>query len=138
MTLEGFDGFVDAQLAHVDALVGGAGREAVVVLPVDVERRRRVEGELLRAVPRTRVPDDCRLQCKVQRFAHFSLRWKSRAIHNSVMFPLSKATLFTQDTCTGAPQQHPSVSMMEMQVTDTFSKLTTPPPNHTPHQTMAG
>ena len=61
VSLESLDGFVDAQFAHVDALIRGAGREAVVALPVHVERRRRVEGELLVTVTRTRVPDDRRL-----------------------------------------------------------------------------
>ena len=61
MSAEGLDGLIDGQLADVDALVGGAGGEAGVALPVHVQRRRRVERELLRAVARGRVPDDGRL-----------------------------------------------------------------------------
>ena len=61
MSLERLGGLVAAELADVDALVGGARGEADVGLPVDVERRRRVEGELLRAQARRRVPNDRRL-----------------------------------------------------------------------------
>ena len=52
MTVERLDGFVGPEPANVDALVGGAGREALVRLPVDVQRRGRVEGELLLVVAR--------------------------------------------------------------------------------------
>ena len=58
---ERLDGLVDGQFADVDALVGATRGEAGVALPVDVERRRRVERELLGAVARRRVPDDGRL-----------------------------------------------------------------------------
>ena len=43
---------------HVDALVGAAGGEALVRLPVDVEGGRGVEGKLLLVLARQRVPDD--------------------------------------------------------------------------------
>ena len=58
--MERLDGLVRAEPANVDALVGGAGRETLVRLPVDVQRRGRVEGELLLVVARLRVPDDGR------------------------------------------------------------------------------
>ena len=58
LTFKSFDGFVLAESANVDALIGGAGREGVVGLPVDVKGGRRVEGELLRATAVGGVPND--------------------------------------------------------------------------------
>ena len=48
------------RLTHMNALVGAARGEALVRLPVDVERGRGVEGELLLVLPRLRVPYDGR------------------------------------------------------------------------------
>lgn len=61
MALVGAHGLQLAELAHVDHLVGRARRERRVVAPVDVERGRRVERELLPRAARRRVPDDRRL-----------------------------------------------------------------------------
>ena len=60
VTVERLDGLVGPEPANVDALVGGAGRETLVRLPVDVQRRGRVEGELLLVMAGLRVPDDGR------------------------------------------------------------------------------
>ena len=57
VTLEGLDGPILVQLADVDLLVYAAGGETLLGLPVDIERGRGVEGELLLAVPGGRVPD---------------------------------------------------------------------------------
>lgn len=58
MTLERFDRLVDAQLAHVDLLIGTAAGERGVGLPVDVQRRRRMKRKLLRTIAGRCVPDD--------------------------------------------------------------------------------
>jgi hypothetical protein len=65
VALEGLDRLVDAQLADVDALISAAGCEARVGLPVDVQCRGRVEGELLGALSRRCVPDYSRLRSQI-------------------------------------------------------------------------
>lgn len=60
MSLERFDRLVDAQLAHVNLLVRTAAGERCVGLPIDVKRRRRMEGELLGAFAGRCVPNDGR------------------------------------------------------------------------------
>ena len=58
VAVEGLDGLVRAEPANVDALVGRARGEALIGLPVNVQRRGRMEGELLLVLARLRVPDD--------------------------------------------------------------------------------
>lgn len=50
VTLEGLHGFVLAELAYVDALIGGARGERGIALPIHVESRGGMERKLLRAV----------------------------------------------------------------------------------------
>ena len=59
--LKRFRRFVAAQLAHVNALIGRTRSEADVRLPVDVQSRSRMEGELLGTLAGSCVPDDGRL-----------------------------------------------------------------------------
>ena len=47
VSVERLDGLVRTEPAHVNAFVGRAGRETLIRLPVDVQRRCRVESELL-------------------------------------------------------------------------------------------
>ena len=58
--MERLDRLGHVELADVDALVGGAGGEGVVGLPVDVEGGRGVEGELLLRVSGLAIPNNCR------------------------------------------------------------------------------
>lgn len=51
-----------AELADVNALIGGAGGERVVALPVDVERGRRMIIKLLDLRSFRRIPYNRRLQ----------------------------------------------------------------------------
>lgn len=58
---EGLDGLFRSEPTTVNGHVRGTGSERGIGLPVDVEGGRRMEGELLCALARRRVPDDRRL-----------------------------------------------------------------------------
>jgi hypothetical protein len=60
VSVEGLDGLWFSQFAYVDTLVRAARRKALVRLPVDVERRGRVERKLLLVATGLRVPNDGR------------------------------------------------------------------------------
>lgn len=62
MTLKGFDGFVDTEFADMNTLICAARGEAGVGLPVYVQRRGRMKGELLCALTTRSIPNNCRLQ----------------------------------------------------------------------------
>ena len=58
MSLEGFCWLVTAQLTNMNALISGAWSETDIRLPIDIESRGRMEGELLRALTRRSVPNN--------------------------------------------------------------------------------
>ena len=60
VSMERFDGLFGPELANVNAFVRGAGGEALVCLPINIQSRSRMEGKLLLVVARLRVPNDCR------------------------------------------------------------------------------
>lgn len=62
MTLKGFDGFVHTEFADMNTLICAARGEAGVGLPVYVQRRGRMKGELLCALTTCSIPDNCRLK----------------------------------------------------------------------------
>lgn len=62
MTLKGFDGFVNTEFADMNTLICAARGEAGVCLPVYVQRRGRMKGELLCALTTRSIPNNCRLK----------------------------------------------------------------------------
>lgn len=62
MTLKGFNGFVDTEFADMYTLICTARGEARVGLPVYVQRRGRVKGELLCALTTRSIPYNCCLK----------------------------------------------------------------------------
>lgn len=61
VALERFDWLREAESTNMNLLIRAARGEAVIVLPVDVESRRCVKGELLLTSASLGVPNDCGL-----------------------------------------------------------------------------
>ena len=58
MSLEAFNGFINIQFAHMNALIGGATCKRGVRLPVYIQRRSTVKTELLSTLPTCSVPNN--------------------------------------------------------------------------------
>ena len=60
MTLKAFNGFINIQLAHMNALIGRTARKRGICLPINIQRRSAMKTKLLSTLSTSSVPDNRR------------------------------------------------------------------------------